>query len=351
MGKLIKVGAALPPAPESPLSGPDWVQANPRWIEAALAATQERSGGGWYAIDASRSIGREPRCFRVAPDGEPIALVVWRGASGQVHAGPDQCPHMGARLSDGRVEGDAVICPWHGLAIDRRPRGSWRPLPVFDDGVLVWVQAGSEAPSDAPILAGRPARFIDGVIRVEATCEPRDVIANRLDPWHGAHFHPYAFGSLRVLDIGDDEITVRVAKRVAGPVAIEVDARFHSPEPRTIAMTIVAGEGAGSVVETHATPIAPGRTAVIEASLAASDRRGFRWALRLSRLIRPLIERSARRLWVDDRAYAERTYEVRTVGLSAAPAKTGGAGGWRRGTAAVLRAIPRPGGGSRGRRR
>ena len=49
-------------------------------------------------------------------------------------------------------------------------------------------------------------------------------------------------------------------------------------------MRIVDGEGAGSVVETHATPLGSGpdglpRTAVIEASIAHSDRPGFARAL------------------------------------------------------------------------
>ena len=76
-------------------------------------------------------------------------------------------------------------------------------------------------------------------------------------------------------------------------------------------MTILEGEGKGSVVETHAAPIDEGRTAIVEATLATSDRNGFQHALKLKRLIRPLIERSARRLWVDDVAYAERLYELR----------------------------------------
>jgi hypothetical protein len=33
--------------------------------------------------------------------------------------------------------------------------------------------------------------------------------------------------------------------------------------------------------------------------------------MRLRRLVRPFIERSARRLWVDDAAYAERLYARR----------------------------------------
>mgnify|MGYP006944203400 CR=1 FL=1 len=114
-----------------------------------------------------------------------------------------------------------------------------------------------------------------------------------------------------VLDPDEDVLKVRVAKRLVGRLVVETDATFHSPEPRTIVMTIVEGEGKGSVVETHATPIEPGRTAVVEATLATSEREGFRHARTLSPLIRPFIERSARRLWVDDAAYAERLYALR----------------------------------------
>ena len=50
-------------------------------------------------------------------------------------------------------------------------------------------------------------------------------------------------------------------------------------------MRIVEGEGTGSLVETHATPLGPGpdgmpRTEVIEAVIAHSDRPGFVRALR-----------------------------------------------------------------------
>ena len=96
------------------------------------------------------------------------------------------------------------------------------------------------------------------MVRLEVRCDPEDIIANRLDPWHGVHFHPYAFASLTVLDLDDDVVKVRVAKRLIGRVVAETDATFHSPEPRCIVMTIVEGEGKGSVVETHATPVEPG---------------------------------------------------------------------------------------------
>jgi isorenieratene synthase len=183
---------------------------------------------------------------------------------------------------------------------------------VHDDGVLTWVRIGDEVPEiPQPVIAPRPDNYLDGVVRIEARCDPEDIIANRLDPWHGVHFHPYSFAALTVLDDTGDVLTVRVAKRLIGRLCAETDATFHSPEPRTIVMTIVEGEGKGSVVETHATPIEPGRTAIIEATLATSDRKGFRHARKLASLIRPFIERSARRLWVDDAAYAERCFLLR----------------------------------------
>ena len=189
--------------------------------------------------------------------------------------------------------------------------------------MLLWVQLGEqaigpvnsphgpEAPTLAPVLAPRPERPLAGVIRMEAACEPVDILANRLDPWHGAHYHPHSFARLTVLDDDGDRLTVRVAYRVAGPFAVEVDATFHCPDRRTIVMTIISGEGVGSVVETHATPIRRDRCAVIEATLAGSDRRGFAVARRLAPLLRGMINRRAARLWVEDIAYAERRYAQR----------------------------------------
>ncbi len=87
----------------------------------------------------------------------------------------------------------------------------------------------------------------------------------------------------------------------------------------TRSRVIVEGEGVGSVVETHATPRGLGpdgrpRTAVIEASIASSDRAGFAVARRCAPLLRPLMRRTAARLWRDDLAYAERRYALRAGG-------------------------------------
>ncbi|WP_249044318.1 DUF5914 domain-containing protein, partial [Crossiella equi] len=95
---------------------------------------------------------------------------------------------------------------------------------------------------------------------------------------------------------------------------VPVLAEFTCPEPRTVVMHIVAGEGLGSVVETHATPLRAGRTAVVEATIAQSDRPGFAAARLAAPLVRPVMRWAAKRLWRDDLAYAERRYALRTTG-------------------------------------
>ena len=291
------------------LAPPDWQQSDPGWIRRAVACAARLPSGGWHVIDAVRAIGAAPCRYRVA-DRE---LVVWRGASGLLVA-PNACPHLGASLAGGRVRDGCLVCPWHGLVLGPGGHGGWRPLPSHDDGVLLWVRidGAREPPSPRPFLCTRPRSGIDAVIRMEARCEPQDVIANRFDPWHGVHFHPHSFGALKVLEQGDDAITVRVVYRATRRMGVEVDARFHCPDPRTIVMTIVDGEGAGSVVETHATPVRPGTCAIVEATVATSQRLGFRLAMRAAGLLRRRMQASARRLWVEDAAYAERRYALRT---------------------------------------
>jgi isorenieratene synthase len=205
------------------------------------------------------------------------------------------------------------VCPWHGLELGDGRHGAWCPLESYDDGVLAWVRIPEEGedPTARPILSPRPEVFLDSVMLMEAACEPRDVIANRLDPWHGVYYHPHTFKRLRVIEIREDRLVVRVVYGLSDRLGIEVDATFHCPDARTITMTIVDGEGTGSVVETHATPLANGRTAILEATLATSDRPGFRHALKAVGLIRPFMLKSQKKLWVEDAAYAERTYALR----------------------------------------
>ncbi|MGV0791818.1 DUF5914 domain-containing protein [Mycolicibacterium sp. XJ1819] len=304
---------------------PTYQDADPAVINAALRRSQRRPSGNWYAFAASETITRRP----VAASVGGVELVTWRGPDGALTIGPAACPHLGADLTTGTVDCGVLICPWHGLRFDGDRVRGWRAYPAYDDGVLAWVRldaVGREAATDRPVLPRRPqGARLSAVARLVGTCEPRDVIANRLDPWHGSWFHPYSFTRLEVLDspAPDDDLDddadrflVAVTFRI-GRLGVPVVAEFTSPEPRAIVMRIVDGEGAGSVVETHATPLGPGpdglpRTAVVEAVIAHSDRPGFAFSLRGAALITPFMRRAAARLWRDDLAYAERLYHLRT---------------------------------------
>jgi Domain of unknown function (DUF5914)/Rieske [2Fe-2S] domain len=303
---------------------PTYRDAVPAVIGSALQRSQRRPSGNWYAFAASDVIRTRPVSASVAG----VELVAWRGPGGKLYVGPGACPHLGADLSTGRVDCGALICPWHGLRLVGGREFGWQPYPAHDDGVLAWVRLdsiGGETSLELPVIPQRPeGARLHAVTRLIGTCEPRDIIANRMDPWHGPWFHPYSFTELDVIaappageDVAEelDRFLVAVTFRV-GRLGVPVVAEFMSPEPRTIVMRIVDGEGSGSVVETHATPLGAGpdgqpRTAVLEAVIAHSDRPGFARALRGAPVIAPLMRRAATRLWRDDLEYAERLYALR----------------------------------------
>jgi uncharacterized protein DUF5914/Rieske 2Fe-2S protein len=306
---------------------PTWADAKPGLIRAALNRARARTTGGWYVLAASREVRPGKAFGRVVAGRE---LVAWRDDDGALHVGPGACPHLGAALCDAPVHQGQLVCRWHGLALGPQGRPGWRTLRAHDDGVLAWVRLDGVGdpvdgePTEAPVIGPRPpAPGLDAVATVIGRCEPDDVIANRLDPWHGAWFHPYSFTALRVLSApaidcppAEDRFLVEVTFTVGKRYGVPVVAEFSCPDARTITMRIVDGEGTGSVVETHATPLRPGpdglaRTAVIEAVVAHSDRPGFGRARTAAPLVRPLMRVVAGRLWRDDMAYAERRYALR----------------------------------------
>ncbi|MFJ4013675.1 DUF5914 domain-containing protein [Streptomyces sp. NPDC090026] len=307
---------------------PTWREARPALIAEALQRALARPSGNWFVVGAARDLGTGRPLGRTVAGTE---IVLWRDAAGVPHAGPGACPHLGAPLKDAAVRCGTLVCHWHGLALDGGPTAGWSPWSVHDDGVLLWVRldrAGGEQPTDLPVVPPRPGpgSAVDAVYTGVGACEPQDVVANRLDPWHGAWLHPYSFVDLRVLGTpprgaaqNEDVLAVEVSFKVSGRLVVPVRAEFSAPEPRTVVMRITDGEGAGSVVETHATPLTAAgaprpRTAVVEAVLAVSDRRGFAVARALAPLLRPAMRATAARLWRDDLRYAERRRELRASG-------------------------------------
>jgi vanillate O-demethylase monooxygenase subunit len=96
-------------------------------------------------------------------------VLLYRGESGKVTALNDRCPHRGALLSRGRLEGDAVRCMYHGIKYDASgkcvqipgqdmipPKLRVRSYPVVERSPFIWVWMGEAAKADPVLIVDLP---------------------------------------------------------------------------------------------------------------------------------------------------------------------------------------------------
>jgi vanillate O-demethylase monooxygenase subunit len=96
-------------------------------------------------------------------------VLLYRGESGKVTALNDRCPHRGALLSRGRLEGDAVRCMYHGIKYDASgrcvqipgqdmipPKLRVRSYPVVERSPFIWVWMGEAAKADPALIVDLP---------------------------------------------------------------------------------------------------------------------------------------------------------------------------------------------------
>ena len=53
-------------------------------------------------------------------EGGGIAVAVFNAGDGRFYACGPICPHENGPLAEGWLEGEAVVCPWHGFDFDLR---------------------------------------------------------------------------------------------------------------------------------------------------------------------------------------------------------------------------------------
>lgn len=159
----------------------------------------------WYVAGWSGDLGTAPRRIRVL--GEWIAL--FRLADGTAAAIGDRCPHRFASLGDGKLVGDSLQCPYHGLRFDRDgrcvhnphgdgsvPAGSGvRSYPLVERHGALWVWTGEPGRAD-PAAIPDFARFDDPALAVsrgylKVTAPYELVTDNLLDLSHAAFLHPF----------------------------------------------------------------------------------------------------------------------------------------------------------------
>ncbi len=87
---------------------------------------------------------------------EGIKVGVFKLA-GRIYAVKDACPHMGASLADGRLDGRRVICHWHGWIFDletgRSEQSQWACAKIYEVNVRggdVYLRAPEEPPLPEP---------------------------------------------------------------------------------------------------------------------------------------------------------------------------------------------------------
>lgn len=96
-------------------------------------------------------------------------VLLYRGESGSVIALNDRCPHRGALLSHGRLEGDSVRCMYHGLKFSSvgkctqipgqdmiPPKMKVRTYPIHEMGHFIWIWMGDPARADPALIVDFP---------------------------------------------------------------------------------------------------------------------------------------------------------------------------------------------------
>ncbi|GAA4102465.1 Rieske 2Fe-2S domain-containing protein [Zhongshania borealis] len=78
-------------------------------IKIIAAPIEDRYARGWHYFGLPAEITNQPKPIV----GFGTRLVAYRGDDGEVYVLDGYCPHMGAELSRGCVEGNSIRCPFH----------------------------------------------------------------------------------------------------------------------------------------------------------------------------------------------------------------------------------------------
>lgn len=157
----------------------------------------------WYIAAHSSEVGRSLLGREIL--GQPVLL--YRQESGAVAALDNRCIHRGMPLSAGRLDGDQVVCGYHGFRYDpdgacvsvpsqpNVPYGARaRSFPVREDPPLVWVWMGDPSksverePAELPWLRGGDWAFSGTTAHIDA--DYLSLHENSLDLTHFPHVHP-----------------------------------------------------------------------------------------------------------------------------------------------------------------
>lgn len=180
-------------------------------------------------------------------------ILFFRTEAAEVTAMQNRCPHRSFPLSKGRLEGDTVVCGYHGLAFDAcggcvdvptqdkiPPTLNVRHYPVVERPPFVWIWMGDPAQADPAEIPELPWFDAEGWAEAHGYTPVRAsyirLHENLLDLSHFTYLHPdnvgtpeYALAPFEVSQEGSQVRIDRMVEDCAAPplydVPMELDGR------------------------------------------------------------------------------------------------------------------------------
>lgn len=183
----------------------------------------------WYAAAYDVELKRQllPRTICNKP------VVLYRKENGTPVALADACWHRLVPLSLGRLEGDNVVCGYHGLEFDETGRCVYMPsqdtinpsacvksYPIAEKHRFIWIWPGDPALADPALIPDMhwnqdPDWAADGKL-IEVKCDYRLVVDNLMDLTHETFVHGSSIGNAAVaetpFDVTHGERTATVTR-------------------------------------------------------------------------------------------------------------------------------------------
>jgi len=162
----------------------------------------------WYVAALASEVGREPLARTLL--GLPVVL--YRRLDGNAVALEDRCAHRSFPLSRGRIDGDAVVCGYHGarygadgycLQVPSQaqvpPGAVVRAFPLHQVGALLWIWLGDPSAAEVGQVPHQPWMDDPGwaasTDRLHLRASYVRLHENLLDLTHLSFLHANTFGT------------------------------------------------------------------------------------------------------------------------------------------------------------